>query len=440
MRNLSTIFFLVIYTLLGNGTLAIAHDFQVGDAIVLLAKKPVGVPLHRQPSPSYLQHVPSGTPGVIMNIDPDPHWVQLRLDSGEVAWVHSKYVRLGAPTTPPPQNQSQPHQPPFAIGGEEAVWSNQAGCETSLSQGHRMALPSKTTVRLGTWNVRWFPIGSAPDDQHGQGEATNLNWLTCTLIWMSLDVIAVQEILATSEATKALNSVIGTLSKKTGDTWKWYRQPCGRPEDHHIAILWNESRVALSNFESLWEFNAKADSPRKPCTYGLRPGQYVQVRSRVPKGADFHLIAVHLKSGPNVFALEERQKALNRIDRAVKPLLDSDQDVVILGDFNTMGAGDWHSQKSELKYVRRMVGKEKPGFDDLPLTPQCSHYFRGRGGWLDHVLVTKSMKEVNVSTAHVTGYCALSDCQRIKGNYPQAYRSLSDHCPVVVEIQNRDQD
>ena len=87
-----------------------------------------------------------------------------------------------------------------------------------------------------------------------------------------------------------------------------------------------------------------------------------------------------------------------------------------------------------------MVAKEKPGFQDLSLTPQCSHYFRGRGGWLDHVLVAKEMKEVTVTSARVTGYCALAGCQRIKGDYPSAYRHLSDHCPVVVEIENRDED
>ena len=63
-------------------------------------------------------------------------------------------------------------------------------------------------------------------------------------------------------------------------------------------------------------------------------------------GADFHLIGLHLKSGPTVFAVEERQKALNRIDRTIAPFLKQDQDVVILGDFNTMGAGDRQSTKS----------------------------------------------------------------------------------------------
>jgi predicted extracellular nuclease len=141
-----------------------------------------------------------------------------------------------------------------------------------------------------------------------------------------------------------------------------------------------------------------------------------------------------------VFALEERQKALNRIDKAVAPLLKRDRDVVILGDFNTMGAGDQHSQKSELKYLRRFVAKEKPGFTDLPVQLQCSHYFRGRGGQLDHIVVAKEMKEVAVTSIKVTGYCALAGCQRIRGDYPLAYRRLSDHCPVVVEIKNTDQD
>ena len=113
---------------------------------------------------------------------------------------------------------------------------------------------------------------------------------------------------------------------------------------------------------------------------------------------------------------------------------------MILGDFNTMGAGDNASRSREIKYLRRMVAKEKPGFQDLPLNPPCSHYFRGRGGWLDHVLVNTDMAEVHTRSARVTGYCAQSACRRIKGDYPSAYQRLSDHCPVVVTIDNQDRD
>jgi endonuclease/exonuclease/phosphatase family metal-dependent hydrolase len=190
----------------------------------------------------------------------------------------------------------------------------------------------------------------------------------------------------------------------------------------------------------LWQFNAKAQSAANACTFGLRPGQYAWVQARDPKGVDFHLIGLHLKSGPTVFALEERHKALNRIEQAIAPLLRRDRDVVILGDFNTMGAGDSHSQQYEVKNMRRKVAKNNPGFTTLDIQPQCSHYFRGRGNWLDHVLVSQEMEEVTVTTAQVTGYCAVAGCQRIQGDYPLAYRHLSDHCPVVLEIENRDLD
>ncbi len=281
-----------------------------------------------------------------------------------------------------------------------------------------------------------FPSVSPTDQSEDHADPTDLDWLICAIRWMQIDILAVQESLATPEATKAWDRIIASLNQQTGDTWRWYRQPCGRPEDHHVGLLWNDTRVSLSQFESLWQFNARAKSANNACTFGLRPGQYAWVQAREPNGVDFHLIGLHLKSGPTVFAVEDRHHALNRIDEAIDPLLARDRDVIILGDFNTMGAGDWQSRDSELKNLRRKVAKEKPGFVDLTLHPQCSHYFRGRGGWLDHVLVPQEMQEVTVTTVQVTGYCAVAGCERIRGNYPLAYRQLSDHCPVVLEIEN----
>jgi endonuclease/exonuclease/phosphatase family metal-dependent hydrolase len=303
-----------------------------------------------------------------------------------------------------------------------------------------MAPESSSRLRVATWNLRWFPVGKSPEQPEDFAEPTDLNWLTCAIRWMQVDILAVQEILATPEATQALKTLTGNLTAQTGHTWKWYRQPCGRLDDHHIGLLWNDSRVSLTHFDSLWQFNAKAENGSNPCTYGLRPGQYARVQSRTANGVDFHLIALHLKSGPTVFDVEERHKALNRIDQAIAPYLKHDQDVVIVGDFNTMGAGDWNSRDYEIKNLRRHLENEKPGFTDLEPRPQCSHYFRGRGGWLDHILVPHDMKEMTVTSATVTGYCAVAGCQRIRGDYPLAYRHLSDHCPVVVEIENKDQD
>ena len=176
--------------------------------------------------------------------------------------------------------------------------------------------------------------------------------------------------MATAEAKQAWEELLRLLEGMTGVSWRWVPQRCGGMK---IGFLWNTKRVEVQQVKSLKAFNVRAQLSHGPCAGGLRPGLYAYVQSLQKPGADFHLIALHLKSGPTVFALAERQKALNRIDKTVKPFLSQDEDIVILGDFNTMGAGDKASRNSELKYMRRMVSKEKPGFQDLPITPRCSH-------------------------------------------------------------------
>jgi hypothetical protein len=80
-----------------------------------------------------------------------------------------------------------------------------------------------------------------------------------------------------------------------------------------------------------------------------------------------------------------------------------------------------------------------PGFRRLPMTPNCTEYFEGKGGALDHLVASTDMQEI-AATARVTGYCALADCAPITGAMPAAAQRLSDHCPVVVDIQDRDLD
>ena len=306
---ISFFFFLVV----GNLSIASAQDFQVGQSVTLESKKPKGVPLHREPSPSYLKHVPNGTTASIQRIDQDEHRLSIQLTSGEVRWVHKKYVQANtAASTPILPGKSSSLKTPFAskttMGGEHDVWTSKDQCQTAIQKGFRMVESSSAKLRVATWNLRWFPVGAAPDQPGGSAEPTDLDWLICALRWMQVDILAIQESLATPEATQAWKTITNQLSKQTGDTWRWHRQPCGRPDDHHVGLLWNDSRVTLSKFDSLWQFNSKASSARNACTSGLRPGQYAFVQSRQKDGADFHLIAVHLKSGPTVFAVEQRKK------------------------------------------------------------------------------------------------------------------------------------
>jgi endonuclease/exonuclease/phosphatase family metal-dependent hydrolase len=420
-----------------------AEPFHSGQTVVLKATKPIGVPLHKKAEPSYWKHVADLTPVTIQQIDQTGKWLFILLPSGERAWVNKKYVQAqtmpSKPTVSPQSNQHHTDSQTDSRDHEQEVWASRQSCLNIVKNGGRMAKTSPH-LRLATWNIRWFPVGQPQDQQGNQAKPTDLEWMACVMQWMQVDILSIQESLATSRANLAWKRVTTLLTEQTGNIWKWYRQPCGRSDGHHIGFLWNASQVTLSNFSSLWQLNAKSESGKDPCAGGLRPGQYAWVKSQDPHGVDFHLIAVHLKSGPTVFAVEDRHKALNQIDQVVKPLLQQDQDVVILGDFNTMGAGDRRSQLYEVKALKRKVGNEAPGFQDLPISPQCTHYFRGRGSWLDHVLATKSMEEMITTSARVSGYCEVANCKKIRGDYPQAYRSLSDHCPIVVEIKNEDKD
>ncbi|MEC4674411.1 MAG: endonuclease/exonuclease/phosphatase family protein [Nitrospirota bacterium] len=416
-----------------------AKPFEIGQQVTLHAVKAIGVPIHREARPSFRTHVPDHSVATIQRINSHNHWLFLALESGEIGWVHPKYVRLTASSSP-----SQPHRHASTsakpVSDEVAVWSSREQCDKVVSAGKHMRTPSTHALRVATWNLRWFPYGQSPDSRAPSTQKTDLSWLACTIAWMQVDIIAVQESLGTAKAKKAWESVTQSLRTTTGESWRWSPQPCGKPDGHHVGFLWNTNRVSLSEIHSLWSFNIKARSANTACEGGLRPGHYARVQSREQGGVDFHLIALHLKSGPTVFALGDRQKALNRIDKNVATLLAQDRDVLIVGDLNTMGAGDNASRRSELKYVRRMVAKEKPGFRDMAITPQCTHYFRGKGGWLDHILVSKGMQEITAKSAQVSGYCAVAHCKKISGDYPAAYRRLSDHCPVIVEIQDRDND
>jgi exonuclease III len=73
------------------------------------------------------------------------------------------------------------------------------------------------------------------------------------------------------------------------------------------------------------------------------------------------------------------------------------------------------------------------------MTPNCTEYFEGKGGALDHIVASTGMQEV-ATTARATGYCAVAGCALIAGAMPAAAERLSDHCPVVVDIQDKDLD
>src|SRR5690606_40904374 len=77
--------------------------------------------------------------------------------------------------------------PALALEAAGALESEEA-CDAALDD---LPAASAAGLRVGSWNVRWFPNGSADVRRHR--EASNVGWLACAIAALRLDVLAVQE-------------------------------------------------------------------------------------------------------------------------------------------------------------------------------------------------------------------------------------------------------
>jgi endonuclease/exonuclease/phosphatase family metal-dependent hydrolase len=401
----------------------------IGDQVELKATHQAGVPFHQAPggTPKF-QRVPTGTMATVMDLAREGRWLQIRLADQRTGWISERYVGRVIAGSPPPETAA-----------ERLVWASPEGCQQVVASGGRMAPANPTLLRIGTWNIRWFPRG-CPSNQACPDLTTDIPWLACTIAWMNVDLLALQEILTTPDAEFSLNALRAELERLTGGSWQVDLHACGSPSTQHVGFLWKGARVALLQLTDVWELNGAATgATANACAGNLRPGRYAWAKT--PMGVDFHILSVHFDSGTTDRDYKNRRQATQRIDEITignTAILHLDQDALVLGDFNTMGRQDPPpvSAQEELAVFDTELA---PGFRRLPMTPNCTEYFEGKAGALDHIVASTGMQEM-AATARVTGYCALAGCAPIAGAMPAAAERLSDHCPVVVEIQDRDLD
>jgi predicted extracellular nuclease len=258
---------------------------------------------------------------------------------------------------------------------------------------------------------------------------------------MQPDVIAVQEILDTREADFAWAALFDGLRAHAGGNWRVDLQECGGEAAQHVGFVWNADRVTLSNMRDVWQLNGASTSSANPCAGNLRPGRGAYAKSLIG-GADFHIVVAHSDSGTKERDFDHRQTALGRLDSVFADLnsQSSDSDIVVLGDLNTMGAQGRVDAKGEIQLLEQVISRETPEYRHLNLTPACTEYFEGVCGWLDHVLVGRTMAEAERAELRLSGYCAERGGTPIRGAMPAAYERLSDHCPIVFDLIDRDLD
>jgi endonuclease/exonuclease/phosphatase family metal-dependent hydrolase len=338
--------------------------------------------------------------------------------------------------------------PPKVDGAGAAIaegspWRSQQECEAALSRGeHRVR--AKDVASIATWNITWFPDhvpgGSAPKS----GEGTNLPWLACLIAWMDVDVLAGQEWKIDAHTQPKWQELQSTLNQLTHGDWTHQTDQCPHKGRQHVGFLYNRKRVSASLVQDVASLNPTRDA----CGGDLRPG--FGGYFRFPGGLDLHLVSVHLKSMADRDGYAKRRTSMAGLTAALQELArrNPDQDRILLGDFNTMGCEDCEPAISATT-ERDTLSKElaaisgPSGADPFELRSgaQCSHYYRGKPGLLDHFLISPKLKELPFNVAvQPQGLCQVFSCNPLPGKPPAVYREVSDHCPIVLEIPDKDLD
>jgi endonuclease/exonuclease/phosphatase family metal-dependent hydrolase len=288
-------------------------------------------------------------------------------------------------------------------------------------------------VRIGTLNVRWFPDG----DARGTGEhRTDVDMLGSAIADLHVSALGLQEILVGERESAALDRLRARLDSLTHGQWEVVLDDC--PSDdgrQHVGLLYDASRterLAVHRVDAL-SGNERGDG----CAGFMRPG--LAVALRFASGLDAWIVVVHLDSGRDDRAFERRARAYGAFEGLTTELarVHGERDVIVLGDFNTMGSDRGASGLDEIGELERAL--DRASFRRLWLEPGCTEISGGRPSMLDQVVVSVSTEELAPSArAAVGGPCRRTRC-RVERDDPWL-NHVSDHCPVTFTLDGRDLD
>ena len=297
--------------------------------------------------------------------------------------------------------------------------------------------PGEGQIRVATWNIRFFP--EPPSDE---GPGTDVRRTGEILAGLDADLIAVQEIAdpaVLEELLAGVNAELAAQATSTGGTRvRHYVSRLADSGGHggqFVGFVYDTLALELTGVRTLWSLQMTPD---------LRPALYGWARSR-RGGLDFQVVTVHNDSGTDDRDYQNRLRFLDSLDDELAGRWAADADIIVLGDLNTMGreAGEGLpriSADAEIAGLDRRLAEMD--LRRVQSDPSCTEYYRGRGTRLDHVLVsTRSALGATDLEASVFGYCGENECRRLDARrMPYDYARVSDHCPVVVDLEDVDRD
>lgn len=285
-------------------------------------------------------------------------------------------------------------------------------------------------LRVVTWNIRFFPE-----------PGTDAERVARYLVALDADLIGVQEIADRNALASLLAQVNDTLAGRPAGSSRAVRNyavelaSSGGHGSQYVGLVYDRNAISLSGVETL---------PRLQMTDDLRPGLHA-VATSSRGGVDFHVIVVHNDSGTEDRDYQNRQRFLDSLRVEVAGRQGTDADILVLGDFNTMGraaAAGLSAIPAEQEIADLDAEVAGMGVQRIHSSPACSEYYRGEPGLLDHVLATTAMQEVPGSPiSRVVGFCAEAQCRQLDpSDMPYDYAHVSDHCPVVIDLTDQDLD
>ncbi len=309
-------------------------------------------------------------------------------------------------------------------------------CAELAQQGKRLPR-APGQARFVSWNLRWFPDGEAGS----RGRGVELSWLACVLWWLDADVIAVQEVKQTARAVVAMQQLLAELDRSSGGRYTVRLDECGSRVPQHVGFLVNERKVAVSDVRTVAELNPSGEA----CGRQLRPG--LSARLRFPGGLDLTAISAHFKSKTDERALDLRENSFSALPAVLERVTERahDDDLLVLGDLNTRGCAECApplSAHDELLAADTSLRRQ--GLRVVAADSQGTFFYHGRLTPLDHVVASQRMRELEAGArVHVSGHCAASALRSNGGRGVSERKrrlALSDHCPIVLDLTDRDLD
>lgn len=270
--------------------------------------------------------------------------------------------------------------------------------------------PATPTVRIGTWNLEFLGAeGNFRNNLPLRDEADYCK-IGEKVKALGVQVLAVQEICGEAALAK--------VAAGAGPAWKFLLGTTGGWDDgktsQQIGFLWDSDAVELLFAAEQLAFPREQEGVpifhRIPVTAGFR------VKA---SGFDFRATTVHLKAGQKKPDEQKRRLEATTLHRWLSALendASEDQDLVLLGDFNsTYGAEP--ETVLEGGGVLRYLDQAKP-------TPTIQHFAEP----IDQIAVGPGLGEVRAASLTVH-----SD---LGGLDKEAWRKIySDHYPVTVDIE-----